>query len=120
MTNEIDVKKYIGRDYSDIDCYSLFLSIEKDLGYKLPDLRKSAKNRVERQKEIAEGKKNACFKKVDKPVIGCAVIMYHNDIPQHIGVYIGNNKVIHSTVDRGVVIEELRTLQIEGFYKVAK
>lgn len=118
MEKEIDVKKYIGRDYSDIDCYSLFLAIEKDLGHDLPDLRKSGKSKKEREKEIAEGKKNPHFEKIDKPVIGCAVIMYHNDIPQHIGVYIGQNKVIHSTVDKGVIIEELRLLQIEGFYKV--
>ena len=116
--NEIDVSKYIGKSYADYDCYSLFLAIEKDLGHNLKNLRQSGKNKIEREKEIEAGKKDAQFEKIEKPVAGCAVIIYHNDIPQHIGVYIGNGKVIHSTCDRGVIIEELRTLIVEGFYRV--
>lgn len=116
--NEIDVSKYIGKSYSDYDCYSLFLAIERDLGHNIKDLRQSGKNKIEREKEIEAGKKDAQFEKIEKPVAGCGVILMHNDIPQHIGVYIGNNKVIHSTVDRGVIIDEIRVLQVEGFYRV--
>lgn len=122
---EVDVSKYIGKGYKDnskgpdeYDCYSLFLAIQKDLGHNLIDVRYDARSKASRIKEIENGKKDACFEKIEKPVAGCGVILYYNNVPQHIGVYIGNDKIIHATVDRGVVIDETRKLNIEGFYKI--
>ena len=123
--DEIDVSKYIGKGYKEnsngpdfYDCYSLFISIQRGLGKNIIDFRHDAKSREERKKAIADGKKDPCFEKIEKPLAGCGVILYYNDVPQHIGVYIGKGKVIHATYDRGVVIDELRTLKVEGFYKV--
>ena len=123
--DEIDVSKYIGKGYKEnsngpdfYDCYSLFISIQRVLGKNIIDFRHDAKSREERKKAIADGKKDPCFEKIEKPLAGCGVILYYNDVPQHIGVYIGKGKVIHATYDRGVVIDELRTLKVEGFYKV--
>jgi len=123
--DEINVSKYIGKGYKEnsngpdfYDCYSLVLSIQKDLGKDFIDFRHDAKSRVERAKAIEEGKKAPQFEKIEKPLAGCVLILYYNNVPQHIGVYIGKGKVIHATADRGVVIDELRTLDVEGFYKV--
>ena len=123
--DEIDVSKYVGKGYKEnsrgedfYDCYSLMLAIEKDLGHNLIDCRYDAMSKVSRQRAVEEGKKDPSFEKVEKPLAGCIVILYYNSIPQHIGVYIGKGKVIHATYDRGVVIDELRTLKVEGFYKV--
>lgn len=123
--DEIDVSKYIGKQYipnvrdgSGYDCYSLVLAIEKDLGHNLPDMQYDTTSRAGRKYSVESGKKEPYFEKVEKPLAGCIVILYYKDVPQHIGVYIGKGKVIHATFDRGVVIDELRTLKVEGFYKV--
>ena len=123
--DEIDVSKYIGKGYKEnsrgpdyYDCYSLMLAIQKDLGHNLIDCRYDASTKENRRKAVEDGKKDPRFEKIEKPLAGCIAILYYNNIPQHIGVYIGRNKVIHATFDRGVVIDELRTLNVEGFYKV--
>ena len=123
--DEINVSKYIGKGYKEnsrgpdeYDCYSLMLAIEKDLGHNLIDCRYDVRTRENRRKAVEDGKKDPHFEKVEKPLAGCVVILYYNNVPQHVGVYIGNGKVIHATFDRGVVIDELRVLNVEGFYKV--
>lgn len=123
--DEINVSKYIGKGYKGnsngpdfYDCYSLVIAIQRDLGKNIMDFRHDAKSREERKNAIENGKNAPCFEKIEKPLAGCIVILYHNNVPQHVGVYIGNGKVIHATFDRGVVIDELRTLKVEGFYKV--
>lgn len=123
--DEINVVKYIGKPYiprvrdgSGYDCYSLVLAIEKDLGHNLPDMQYDTTSRAGRKNSVEIGKKEPYFEKLEKPLAGCIVILYYKDIPQHIGVYIGNGKVIHATADRGVVIDELRQLNVEGFYKI--
>lgn len=125
MEKEIDVSKYIGKGYKEnsrgpdyYDCYSLMLSIQKDLGNDLEDCRYSALSKKQRIDGIKTEKKKACYVKIEKPLAGCIVVLYHNDVPQHVGVYVGNGKVIHATFDRGVVIDELLTLNVEGFYQV--
>lgn len=123
--DEIDVSKYIGKGYREnssgpdfYDCYSLVIAIQRDLGNNMTDFRHDAKSREERKNAIENGKRDPCFEKIEKPLAGCILILYYNNIPQHIGVYVGKGKVIHATFDRGVVIDELRTLNVEGFYKV--
>lgn len=125
MEKEIDVSKYIGKGYKDnsrgkdfYDCYSLMLAIQKDLGHEIKDCRYNSAIKSERVAGIEKERQTGLYEKIEKPLAGCIVIMYHNNVPQHVGVYVGNGKVIHATVDRGVVIDELRTLSVEGFYKV--
>lgn len=126
MEEEINVTKYIGAGYKEnargenncYDCYTLFLAIQSDLGHDLSVIEYNALDKKSRKKAVETGQKMPCFEKIKKPLAGCAVVMYHNDIAQHIGVYVGNGKIIHATYDRGVVIDEVRTLDIEGFYKV--
>lgn len=123
--DEIDVSKYIGKPYipkvrdgSGYDCYSLVLAIEKDLGNHMPDLQYETVSRVGRKRSVEIAKKDPYLEKIEKPLAGCIVILYYKNVPQHIGVYVGRGNVIHATFDRGVVIDELRTLKAEGFYKV--
>lgn len=125
MDEEINVAKYIGKGYKEnargpdcYDCYSLMLAIQKDLGHNLVDFRYDVRTKESRARAVQEGKKDPHFEKIEKPLAGCIVILYYKDVPQHVGVYIGKGKVIHATFDRGVVIDELRTLKVEGFYKV--
>lgn len=123
--DEIDVSKYIGKGYKEnsrgpdyYDCYSLMLAVEKDIGNELEDCRYNSTSKANRLDAVEKEKAKACYEKIEKPLAGCIVILYYNNVPQHVGVYIGNGKVIHATFDRGVVIDELRTLNVEGFYKV--
>lgn len=123
--DEIDVSKYIGKGYKEnsrgpdyYDCYSLMLAVEKDIGNELEDCRYNSMSKANRIDAVEKEKAKTIYEKIEKPLAGCIVILYHNSVPQHVGVYIGNGKVIHATFDRGVVIDELRTLNVEGFYKV--
>lgn len=123
----IDITKYLGKPYIDncrdgtgFDCYTLFLAIQKDFGHEFIDYKYDSKNIQMRQFGIEQQKKLYPFEKIETPVIGCAVVMYYNDIPQHIGVYLGHNLVIHCCENRGVVVDETRCLKIEGFYRLKK
>lgn len=121
----IDVSKYIGKPYrkncrdgSGYDCYTLFLAIQRDLGKDLIDLGCDSGLENIRKEEIEKHKKLYPFKRIEKPIEGCAVVIYHKGIAQHIGVYIGENQIVHASDTRDIVIDDMRFLQIEGFYEV--
>ena len=58
------------------------------------------------------------------PEAGCIVVMSKAGLGSHVGVYIGNNKIIHTTRQTGAIIEKLNSnrlkTKIEGFYRVSK
>ena len=88
-------KEVYGKDYCDLDYIGL----------------------RSREKAIENQKKKYNFKKIEVPVIGCAVVMYNKGIPSHIGTYIGDKKVIHSKAETGVIIEEVNKYEVEGYYE---
>jgi len=91
-----DAKEYIGTPYlyggttpSGFDCSGFVQFIYKKNGYKIP-------------RTVTE--MQAAFKKTENPNLGDIVTFKD---PKHVGILIGNNKFIHASSTRGVVIDNL-------------
>lgn len=111
----IDVSKYVGKKFSEYTCYGLFRAIQHDLGHELPDFHGGTPKENAEQIEIESFRR---YKRLDKPVEGCGVVIYDCGIPCHIATYIGEGKIIHSTSATGVIITDLSDEKVEGFYGV--
>lgn len=114
----IDLSKYIGKNHDEYDCYGLFRAIQAENGVELPSFEPN-NDRKEVNEQI-DVEKFARYKKLEKPELYCAVVMYDAGIPCHIACYIGEGKIIHSTSKRGVTIDDLDMNEVEGFYGVRK
>ena len=112
----IDLSKYIGKNYEEYDCYSLFRAIQKELGYDLPEFKRCSNPYA--VAVDAELEKLTRYVRLDKPEMYCAVLMYNHGIPSHIACYVGDGRIIHSTSERGVCIDDLNMSEVEGFYGV--
>lgn len=118
----LNVSKYIGKPYkancrdgTGYDCYTLILAILRDLGYDPIDLFCEATKPQSRMDGI--NAERCRYERIEKPDVGCVVVMYSDGLPQHVGIYIGGGQVIHATEARDVVIDELSVLTVEGFYQ---
>jgi cell wall-associated NlpC family hydrolase len=91
-----DAKKYIGTPYKyggtsakGFDCSGFTQFIYKRNGIDIP-------------RTVTEMEKS--FKKTKNPSIG-DIVTFNN--PNHVGILVGNNKFIHASTSRGVVIDNL-------------
>ena len=125
------------------DCRSLFIEVMNRFDNKVsvPDIEQTAIEDVVAahargeypysqsdsgivNRELGSGK----WQKLDEPEIGCAVCIaldpYHPDLIQHLGVYIGSNKFIHTLERHGVMTSRVNDLyfrrKIRGYYKWKK
>ena len=59
--------------------------------------------------------------KIDIPQELCIIVFKVRGEPTHTGVYLGEGMFIHSTKDKGVIVEPLHRWQnrVEGYYKVS-
>lgn len=96
-----------GRDYKGIDCYGLAIEVQKMNGKEMNDCLNG------------EGFKINC-EKIENLEELCIIEFNVLGQPLHIGTYIGDGLVIHTTVRTGVIIEPLYRLErrIRGLYKV--
>lgn len=106
-----------GRSKKDgFDCYGLVIEVLRRNGKELPDLYyKSLKvnNDFVMQFDLHT-------ERIDKPEENCLIEMMSYGQPGHIGVYIGEGLMIHSTTSKGVCIEQVRHYsgKIRGYYRV--
>ena len=101
------------------DCYGLAIEVLKRNGIKLKDV---FYNDLNTRNEVHD---NLCSLispvRIEKPKINCIIeIAVHGD-PLHIGVYIGNGLMIHTTSIKNVVIEPISRYKrkILGYYNVS-
>jgi cell wall-associated NlpC family hydrolase len=101
-----------------VDCYGLFLMIQKEIfGRTLPDFLYDCSSKTSSASSIASNLINYPARRTYAPVEGDAVIMETQGVDAHIGVYIGDNKIIHASNNRGVVIEDILEPHIKGRLK---
>lgn len=126
-----DLKRFVGIPFVDggrdpetgLDCWGLFLAVQKALGNDIPDFCISCfdgESILAAYEEEVEK-----WEMVDKPEIGCGVAMTLDDnMPrcvQHFGVYIGDRKFIHALKGINSCVSRIDDLlwknRIVGFYR---
>jgi cell wall-associated NlpC family hydrolase len=111
--------KYKGRDFDGVDCYGLlFLIYKEELGIILPDFiydvdwYKKNENHILNNIGTVDG---TFWKKIDPPYkIFDAIIVFlaSRKIANHIALYIGNNKMIHSYECTSVMTDSIDNYRI--------
>lgn len=128
----VDTTKYIqipfqehGRSFSGCDCYGLVkLFYQEELDINLPNF-SDYKNTAEVEQInilIDKGKPILDAEELEKPQIGCLVLFKSKGYVSHIGLYVGQNRVLHITKKANCVCERLDSVRlkgrVDGFYKL--
>jgi cell wall-associated NlpC family hydrolase len=135
-----ELRKFIGCPFKDkgrgsidrkhrrpvYDCYGLFLSLFKHFGYDLPDFDIScfATRDIYRKYVEQVGE----WERLDEPEVPCAVVLAvddkHPNIINHVGVYVGDGKFIHTLESTGSIVSHtydiLWKTKIKGYYRWKK
>lgn len=130
----IDISSYIGipfvnrgRSRYGLDCWGLVSLLLKDqYGIIVPDLLEyeDALDRIQTSSVIDRHTPLVAGEKVDKPIEGSVVVLSTGGLSAHVGLIIGDNMMIHTTKETGVLVEPLNSpriqKRIQGFYNVSK
>jgi cell wall-associated NlpC family hydrolase len=111
----MSLNAYIGIPYRLMDCYALVREVgEAVYGKTYPSVTDYVLNP---QLTVDAERLNWRWEKVEEPFAGCVVLLGD----RHVGLYIGDDQVIHAHRRMGSVIQSLAELSdfytIEGFYK---
>ena len=117
-----DYSSLIGVPYEVSDCWGIvkdFYSLV--FNKELPDYYDEAPNDDNLANMYVENAKGN-FERVETPEFGDLILIRLNGIPCHIGVFIGEGKMLHTIRGSGCVIERLSRWipRIEGIYRVVE
>lgn len=109
-----------GRGPEEYDCYGLATEVFRRFGIELPDYRISCEDYSRIDSTIEEEKSR--WIRCERPETPSIVVMRFNSrLYNHVGVYIGDGKFIHTAKKTGVRIENIGSMywkhRIEGYYK---
>lgn len=98
--------KYFGRSKEGIDCVGLYIKARNDIGLKYYDYKEYSV--FPRNNHLEEEVRKTCYqiKKHEMEEGDVILINFKGDTPQHMVLYIGNNKVISANKVKGKVIIE--------------
>jgi len=127
-----DINKYIkipykshGRDFDGCDCYGLVrLVLNNEFGKNLPDFwdYTSADDGTSVQEILLDNKPLIASEKKESPEIGDVVLFRFHGYTSHMGVYVGNNMILHviKNIDSCCVPIDQGMLKgrIEGYYGI--
>jgi cell wall-associated NlpC family hydrolase len=130
---KINFERYIGipfvdggRDFNGADCIGVAdLFYRTELNQKLPEFKIAAKNVLRANKRFREEERSGLWEKLEKPEPYCLIAMTTDEdcptLVNHWGVYIGNNKFLHTFEGTASVIQDVTNLYwkrcIRGFYR---
>ncbi len=95
--------RYGGSKRSGVDCSGFVLQVYKSIGLKLP---RTAARQYNFTRKIPSSSRRA----------GDLVFFRKYSRISHVGIYIGNNKMIHSSSSRGVVKESLEKAYLKKMF----
>ena len=115
-----------GRDCNGVDCYGLVrLVMKEQYSYDLPVFIGTYTNALNLQQT-----KNLFIEQVpvltgenlEKPQEGAICLIKHRGLLSHVGIYAGDNYIIHSRDNVGVILEKIGSPNlrgaISGWYKI--
>ncbi|AZO96083.1 NlpC/P60 family protein [Halocella sp. SP3-1] len=109
-----------GRGPEEYDCYGLAREVFGRFGIKLPDYRISCENASSINSTIDTEKVSTWQECEDSQVPSLLVMRFNSHLYNHVGVYIGSGRFIHTAEKTGVRIENINSLywqhRIEGYY----
>ena len=113
----------IGKSYEQLDCWGIVKDFYKNI-YDI-DLPEFYTERPQNTKIVHEMITNErpLFNQVKTPKIGNVVLMKVLGVPVHLGIYIGESKILHTTKKTGCIIENESSFgkrRIEGYYCYGK
>ncbi len=108
-----------GRGPDAYDCYGLAQEVFRRHGIELPDYRVSCEDASRINATIEQEK--PLWTELDIPVVPCLVVLRFNSrFYNHVGVYIGKGRFIHTAKKTGVRIDRINDVywknRIEGYY----
>jgi probable lipoprotein NlpC len=106
----MDFNKYIGiefkahgRDMTGLDCFGLArLVLKNEFNRDLPEWIDDNEADFSR------------FKKTDDPKPGCIALFSFTGVPAHVGVYIGEGRVLHVAPGESAVAEKIDSRRLKG------
>jgi hypothetical protein len=114
------IEEYSGRPHKDINCYELVQAFYKEvLNIELPEkiIKYDEFENVENL--IKSESKN--WQEIEEPEKFCVITMKQHPIfINHVAVYLGNSKFLHSTIHKGVSIDSFDSHykpRIKNYYK---
>ena len=124
LDNMTDINKYIGIpfkkkgfDFDGVDCYGLvWLFYREEFGMEMPSF--GAYDINEDPKEVAR-QMNINIPlligdQTDTPVFGDAVLFRFRNIPNHMGIYVGNGRVLHVMKGTFSTCESINSCRLKG------
>ena len=113
-----------GRSFDGCDCWGLlYLFYGVELGIVLPEYALSFADEAEllEARRVISAEKGSAWQRVEKPIVGDAVLMQTRGDLAHIGVYVGRGLMLHtrSGIDSGLVRLDAPYWRqtLEGYYR---
>jgi cell wall-associated NlpC family hydrolase len=115
----MNASHWIGVPYSELDCYALVCMAADDLfSIEYPDVFDYAQHPSKAiQDTLASDWR---WRKIEAPTPGCVVLLGTNGSAKHVGLYLGDDAVLHAHRKAGSCIQSVHALgylySLEGYY----
>ena len=111
---------WVGAPYREFDCYDLLRHAADDLfDIEYPELGFDYYADPTGAIEL-ELRSNWRWNKLMEPEIGCIVLLSTGGIARHVGLWLGNGEILHTTRKMGSVIQDIQTIEryydVEGYF----
>ena len=108
-----------GRDKSGLDCYGLIYVCASRMGYVLPELKDLYDLDNTKAVDFVHNGLSDYLEKIEKQETNCFCLFNFKDVT-HTGIYLGGGKLLHATLNHGVVVSPLFSQKPFAFYRLRK